>query len=323
MIFSLDKKEKDKINQLIETYFYNNEVNDDLNNNIINENLMEEAINDYQIKELHLSDYIDDSYYKNIQPKEIKINQYQIKYEKYRPYQCFLYDDIEVDENDYYIVKNKIGYFSKEFKYLTIQKDNVIWMSVIPHEINTMKKCARNISKHVYVFGLGLAYFPYLIAPKVDKITIIEKDRTIIELFKKYIFPFFSYKEKYEIIEDDAFSYLDKINQTNDSIFIDLWHNVHDGFITYYQLNKKLKENKNVIYWINDSMIMAFRNILINLINEEINYPQQVDYSKADNEVDKITNRLHDLLKDKKISTYNEIKDLLKDSSLKELLLKV
>ena len=106
--------------------------------------------------------------------KEVKENNYQIKYEKYRPYQCFLYDDIEVDEDDYYLVKNKIGYFTKEFKYPTIQKDNVIWMSVIPHEINTMKKCAKKLSKHVYVFGLGLAYFPYLIASKVDKITIIE-----------------------------------------------------------------------------------------------------------------------------------------------------
>ena len=195
-------------------------------------------------------------------------------------------------------------------------------MSVIPHEINTMKKCTKNLSKHVYVFGLGLAYFPYLIASKVDKITIIEKDKNIISLFKKHIFPFFINKEKYEIVCDDAFNYIDKINE-NDSIFIDLWHNVNDGFMTYYLLNKKLKNYKRAIYWINDSLLMAFRNIVINLIIEEVYSKGKIDYSRAGNEIDKITNRLHELLKNKKISSYLEIKELLSDASLKELMLKV
>ncbi|MCQ2787210.1 MAG: hypothetical protein MJ199_02285, partial [Bacilli bacterium] len=184
------------------------------------------------------------------------------------------------------------------------------------------KKCAKNLSKHVYVLGLGLAYFPYLIASKVDKITIVERDENIINLFKKHIFPFFDQKEKYEIIKDDAIAYLTKINKS-DSIFIDLWHNVSDGFMTYYLLNKKLKDYSNVIYWINDSLLTAFRNIVINLINEELNLKDQIDYTKSDNEIDKITNNLHILLKEKKISSYLEIKELLSDSSLKELMLKV
>lgn len=322
MIFLLDKAEKEKINKLIDTYQYNDEVANFLNANIINEDLMEEAIDDYDIQELDVNDYLKDKYYQNIKVKEVREGNYQIKYEKYRPYQCFLFDDIEVDKDDYYLVKNKIGYFKEEFKYLTIQKDNVIWMSVIPHEINTMKKCAKNLSKHVYVLGLGLAYFPYLIASKVDKITIIEKDENIINLFKKYIFLCFDQKEKYEIIKDDAIAYLTKINKS-DSIFIDLWHNVGDGFMTYYSLNKKLKDYSNVIYWINNSLLTAFRNIVINLINEELNLKNQIDYTKSDNEIDKITNNLHKLLKEKKISSYLEIKELLSDSSLKELMLKV
>ncbi|MCQ2795149.1 MAG: hypothetical protein MJ214_02950 [Bacilli bacterium] len=322
MIFLLDKQEKEKINKLIDTYQYNDEVANFLNANIINEDLVEEAIDDYDIQELDINDYLKDKYYQNVKPQEVKEGSYQIKYEKYRPYQCFLYDDIEVNEDDYYLVKNKIGYFKNEFKYLTIQKDNVIWMSVIPHEINTMKKCANNLSKHVYVLGLGLAYFPYLIASKVDKITIIEKDEKIISLFKKHIFPFFINKEKFEIIHDDALTYLDKISK-KDSIFIDLWHNVSDGFMTYYSLNKKLKDYSNVIYWINDSLLTAFRNIVINLINEELNSKDQIDYAKADNEIDRITNNLHSLLKEKKISSYLEIKELLSNRSLKELMLKV
>ena len=321
MIFLLDKTEREKINKLIDTFKYNDEVANFLNNNIINEDLVVEAIDDYDIEELDINEYQNDNYYQNVKPKEIKVGNYQIKYEKYRPFQCFLYDDIEIDSEDYYLVKNKIGYFKDEFKYLTIQKDSVIWMSVIPHEINTMKKCAKKLSKHVYVFGLGLAYFPYLIASKVDKITIIEKDKNIIDLFKNHIFPFFINKEKYEIVQEDAFTYLSKINK-NDSIFIDLWHNVNDGFMTYYLLNKKLKDYPNTIYWINDSLLMAFRNIVVNLINEELN-EEDIDYSKANNEIDKITNNLHNLLKEKKISSYLEIKKLLSNDSLKELMLKV
>lgn len=322
MIFLLDKSEKEKINKLLDTYKYNNEVAEYLNTDIINEDVIEEAIEDYDIQELDINDYLNEPYYQNVTPKEIKDGIYQIKYEKYRPKQCFLYDDIEVNPEDYYLIKNKVGYFTKEFKYLTIQKNDVIWMSVIPHETNTMKKCIDNLSKHVYVLGLGLAYYPYLIASKVDKITIIEKDEKIIELFKKHIFPFFNHQEKYEIISEDAFDYLNKINK-DDSIFIDLWHNASDGFMSYYLLNKKLKDYPNVTYWINNSLLTAFRNIMINLINEELYLKGEIDYSKEENEIDRITNRLHELLINKKISSYLEIKELLSDNSLKKLMLKV
>ncbi len=318
MIFLLDKKDREEINKLIETYEYNNQVADYLNANVINETINEEDIDEYKIEHLNINNYINDKYYKNIKLEEVKTGQYQIKYEHYKPNQAFLYDDIEVDENDYFLIKNKIGYFTDKFIYPTIQKNDVIWMGVFPHEINTMNRCKMNIMGHVYIFGLGLAYFPYSYCDNASKITIIDNDPTIIEVFKKYILPHFENKDKYEIICSDAFDYIPKINK-DDYIFVDLWHNVNDGFKIYYKLKKSLKDYKNVTYWIEDSLIACFRNIIINLINEELNQPG-LDYKRADNFIDELTNKLHYHFEKKKISSYLEIKELLSKDSLKKLI---
>ena len=78
---------------------------------------------------------------------------------------------------------------TKDYKYLTLSKDNVIWMSINPNEINTMDEDIKFMHGNILVLGLGLGYISYMLSLKddINSITIIEKDKEIINLFNKYL----------------------------------------------------------------------------------------------------------------------------------------
>ena len=82
-------------------------------------------------------------------------------------------------------------------------------MLITPNEINTMQPVIDNVSGNVVTFGLGLGYFAYMCSIKnnVNGITIVEKDKNVIELFEKYILPQFEYKDKIKIVNSDAFDF--------------------------------------------------------------------------------------------------------------------
>ena len=80
MIFLLDKDEKQKIVNLVNTYDFNNETADFLNENIINENFLDTLNDDYDIKELDVNDYLIDKYYQN------KKQNLKIRNQKYKPF---------------------------------------------------------------------------------------------------------------------------------------------------------------------------------------------------------------------------------------------
>ncbi|MCQ2792336.1 MAG: hypothetical protein MJ208_02305 [Bacilli bacterium] len=317
MIFSLNQKEHEQVDKLLMTSEYNDNVATFLNEEVINQIVTDEVKKDYRIQELKISDYPVNQQYQNIK-RPIKIKDYELKDEVYQPYQCFLYDDISVDEDDYFLIKNYVGYFTKAYRFLTLQKDGTTWMSLIPHEINTMKKDIKNVSKTIYIFGLGLAYFPSLVSQNVAKIIIIEKDRTVIEIFKKNILPHLAYPEKYTIIEEDAFTYARTL-PLDAFAFIDLWHNVDDGLDMYIRLKKVFKNHQHIHYWIEESLIAAIRHLFINLIEEELYHPNEFDYKTAKNLPDEIINKLHHHFVDKKITSYQELKELLTTDYLKQL----
>ncbi|MCQ2794198.1 MAG: hypothetical protein MJ207_02405 [Bacilli bacterium] len=317
MRFFLNKTEQEKINRLLETSDYNDEVATFLNHNVINENFIDEFTKVCEIKKLDINDYLSDHYYQSVH-SNTKSKGYELKIEHYRPYQCFLYDDITVDEDDYFLIKNHVGYFTSDYPYLTIQKDHIIWMSLIPHEINTMKKAAHSISKQLYVLGLGLGYYPSLLSAQVDKITIIEKDPMVIALFKQNILPQLDYKEKYEIVQADAYKYAHALN-INTDVFCDLWHNEHDGLEPYLKLKKILKNHPHVHYWIEESLIAAIRHLLINLIEEELYHTGEFNYQNEKSLEDHIINQFHHHFLNYEVKTYDDIKKILQTKYLKDL----
>ena len=273
------------------------------------------------VKEIKEEDYNDNYFRQNIKPQEYKDKEYELKYLKIKPYQVIPYDDVLILKN--YVEVSQIGYFSTNFTYLAVVKDDVVWMSTDPNEINTMSDSIKEAKGIVLAFGLGLGYFPIMCASKkeVTDVYVIEKDQKIIDIFKKHILPLFKYKEKIHIIHDDAFVYARGDLSKYDYLFIDIWHNPEDGLPLYLKFKKILK-NKGikVSYWLEKSILAMLRRCLLTVVEESLEGYKDKDYLKAQNEYDEIINSLYFKTKNISISSFNELMELLSDKSLLKLI---
>lgn len=274
------------------------------------------------IRKIDANDYKDNYYRNHIKPKEYKDKKYQLTYLKMNPYQCFPYEDILIDDN--FVEVSQIGYFDESFLYLAVLKDDVVWMSTDPNEINTMSSSIKKAKGNVLAFGLGLGYFPIMCASKkeVTSVTVVEKDPEIIKIFKKHILPLFEYKEKITIIEGDAFEYAKKdLDKNYDYLFIDIWHNPEDGLPMYLKFKKILKGKKILTdYWLEKSILAMYRRCLLTVIEESLMGFTDKNYQKVENEYDSIINELYFKIKDKVFTSLKEIKEILQDNSLLKLI---
>lgn len=272
------------------------------------------------IKELNIVDYKDNYYRTHIKPVPYKGKGYELTYLKYKPYQLFPYDDILVNQNFVEVSQN--GYFPQELAYLAVLKDDIVWMSTDPNEINTMQPCIDEAKEHVLAFGLGLGYFPIMCAtkPNVNKVTVVEKDPAIINIFKKHILPLFAFKEKIEIIQGDAFEYAKRDLKEYDYLFIDIWHNPEDGLPMYLKFKNVLK-NKSIktSYWLEKSILAMYRRCLLTIVEENLLGYTEKDYKITKNDYDKIINNLYFKTKNVVLSNYDELVEILQDKSLQNL----
>lgn len=207
---------------------------------------------DKMVHKLEVKDYIRNPYYENIPFNNKKIDSWQIKKGKYKPYELFVFDDFKY-END--LVIPQVGYFNEPFYYLAVYDNDRLWMSITPNEINTMKQPINNAKGNVLTFGLGLGYFAYMCSLKDDvkSVTIVEKDERVIKLFKDNILPYFVSIEKINIIKEDAYVYLSKMNdEMYDYVFVDIYHDAGDGKEVYLKMNQYRNRFKKTIfeYWI-------------------------------------------------------------------------
>ena len=274
------------------------------------------------IKEIDAKEYDDNYYRRLIKPKPFTNKEYTLDYLTIKSKQCFPYDDIDID-SDFREV-SKIGYFNKPFSYLAVLKNDIVWMSTDPNEINTIRDDINNAKGNVLAFGLGLGYFPIMCAIKdeVKSVTVIEKDPVIIDIFEKHILPLFERKEKIKIIHDDAFNYMKQpLGKMYDYLFIDIWHNPEDGLPLYLRFYREL-QNKNieVHYWLEKSILAMFRRCLLTIVEESLLGYGDSYYKKARNDYDKIINELYLKTKDVVIKEESQLIKLLQDSNLKNLI---
>ncbi len=215
------------------------------------------------IKQLDVKSYIENPYYRNIKIPEVKFGNWELTYQKYKPYEAFIYKDlvVESDFKEYPCV----GFFNEEFKFPSVLEKGHEWMSIKPSEIETIQPALDEIEGRVVTFGLGLGYFAYMasIKPNVQSITVVERDNEVIKLFNQFILPQFQMKEKVEIISADAFEYAEKRMpvQNFDYAFVDLWHDVSDGLDLYLRMKKleDLSSSTKFLYWIENSLLSGFR----------------------------------------------------------------
>lgn len=230
----------------------------DIVDNIEDRNLFNRYFNN-MFHKIDVNDYYNNLYYKNINISAIKIGSSEFKYEKYKPFEGFVCNDIIATEEGRLIPQ--IGFFETEFMYPAILENDRLWMSITPNEIETMKEAVDKSFGNVLTYGLGLGYYAYMVSEKenVDSVTVVEMNEHVIELFKKYILPQFKNAHKLKIIKADAFDYAQRhmAKCKYDLVFTDLWHDVSDGIDLYLKMKgyEHLSPNTVFMYWIEKSIL--------------------------------------------------------------------
>jgi len=145
--------------------------------------------------------YRDNPFFKTIKISEWSIGKWRLAFDRYAPYQAFAFRDIDVSSQGYE-EKTHLGFFEEPFSFPVIMQEDRVWMSVTPHEIETMRQAVIEARGVVAVMGLGLGYYPYMIAQKdaVKKVIVFEKDTEVISLFTQHLLSQFPNREKIIII---------------------------------------------------------------------------------------------------------------------------
>jgi len=211
------------------------------------------------IHQLDAKKYYNNAYYKNIKIPTVKAGSSELKYEKYKPFEGFVCDDIIQTKDGRQIPQ--LGFFETEFKFPAVLENGRIWMTITPNEIETMREAVDQAFGNVLTYGLGLGYYAYMVSEKenVKSITVVENNDDVIHLFKKHIMPQFKNKEKIKIIQADAFDFAERqMGDGNyDFVFTDLWHDVSDGMEMYLKMKKYENQSPDTefMYWIEKSIL--------------------------------------------------------------------
>lgn len=265
------------------------------------------------VRGLDAEEYRQNPYYKNICVPEKQSGAWRLGMKKYTPYEAFVRNDIRLYA-DFREVP-QIGFFEEEFSFPAVMENGNEWMTVTPNEVETMKEAVDRARGNVAAFGLGLGYFAYMASEKanVQKVVIVERDESVISLFREHILPQFAHADKIEIVCADAFDFADKEMPARsfDMAFVDLWHDVSDGIGMYMRM-KTLEgraSKTEFVYWIEKSLLSHLRFRLFWQIEEAVR-------AGADAE-------LGDLLGVDRIDSFEEIESLLADDSLRRLAVRI
>jgi hypothetical protein len=316
MIFHLNEDDKKRFRALVDAFNHNLDVADEINEKMSegDPSLLKKATL------LKNEEYANNPYFLAVTPLPKKMGSWELGYEEYAANEVFLADNVVSLDAPYYEEKNPLGYFAKPFRFLSLKEKGTTWMSVIPHEINTMKEPLSLMNGKVVVMGLGLGYFAFQCLNKetVTKVTVVERDHRLISLFKESLLPYFPHQEKLVILEGDAFGKeAQAAVKDADSVFYDLWHNEDDGLALYEKALKEEKQSEGVLhsYWMEKGLLAYYRRTVIVIMDEELNHPEdQLD------DFTSLLGRTAKRLEKKSFASYKEIASFLADESLKDLL---
>ena len=255
------------------------------------------------------------SFWKAVPKNEKRIGKWLFGKRRYQAGELFLCDETTCDENG--IERNPLGFFESPVEVPVIYQNGRPWMSLIPHEIATMKNAIDAAAGRVLTYGLGLGYFAVMASLKddVQSVDIVERDRNAIELFQKYIQPLFPTAKKIRIIQMDAFRHFSGLRDGQyDFAFVDIWHNGDDGWRPYVKFVQSAKRlaNLRLRYWIEKTILAYLRRAATIVLAEVADGAQPNDFSVAANNEEKLINALYAVLRE------NDFKTDLSDEVLRK-----
>lgn len=262
------------------------------------ENGQEDSVTDYLEASLRVLDpriYASDPYYKDIRIPHAKEGRWELYTESYQPFEAFVCDDIRLDDD--FRETPQVGFFTEPFSFPAVKESDHEWMSVKPNEVETMRSAIAAAEGEVLAFGLGLGYFAYMASLKdaVSSVTIVERDKAVIDLFQEYILPQFSTKRKIRILHADAFDVAKDLAMygTFRFAFVDLWHDVSDGLPLYLRMKKleKLSSSTQFSYWVEESLLSALRWKVFNAVLAHADSYDQIIRELSDSNLKRFATR--------------------------------
>ncbi len=152
----------------------------------------------------------------------------------------------------------------------------------VPSEANTIDPYAAKAHGKVLSFGLGIGYFVFMacLNPKVTSITVVERSKSVIELFDTFLRPQFPNTPSITLIHGDAFDYFNEatLNQY-DYTFVDIWKSSQDGLDTIEALLEAyLPPMDSVDFWIEDSCFEVLGALMLryfeaNAMRRKVKHP--------------------------------------------------
>ncbi len=225
-----------------------------------------ELIKDYISRSVRVLDkerYTENPYAKNLKIPPIKDGSWELRYERYPAYRAVICDDMIADDD--FVEVPPLGFFKEDFEFLAVLEEGNEWMTLTPVDLDTCTEAIDRAKGRVITFGLGLGYYAYMVSEKecVQKITVVEKSKEVIELFKKHILPRFPHKEKVEIICADAFEFAEREmpKRKFDLAFVDTWRDASDGAPMYRRMKalEELNKGTSFMYWIEGFLVSRLR----------------------------------------------------------------
>lgn len=200
--------------------------------------------------------YEADAYFQAVNPAIGATAGVDLIYERIKPMELFVADDFRQDEAGR--ILPQLGWFDRAFDFPAIREDGLVWMTVTPNEINTIRPAVRESRGKVLTYGLGLGYYAFhcLLKEDVTSVTVVEKNPAVIEVFQRHLLPFFPRKEDLHIIQADAFDYAENLmpGKGFDTVFTDLWHDVADGIPLYQRMKALEVPGPRYLYWIEKTL---------------------------------------------------------------------
>ncbi len=217
--------------------------------------------------------YNDNPYVKNI--KLDKICDKHFSYELVTIEKGYLFNsDAIVDDKDRELKDYmKLRALKEDIKAIFLYQDNKEWMMSVPSEFITNDPFAYKAKGKVITFGLGIGYFVYmaLLNKDVESITVIEKEREVINIFNK-IKDQFPNINKVNIINGDAFDYFnEQYLNSFDYIYVDIYKSSDDGrFLIEKLLEQYLPPIDKCDYWIENSCLSIIKTLIYLYYDENV-----------------------------------------------------
>ena len=227
----------------------------------------------------HAGAFEDDPYLKTITFEKEKCGRFELSHASYAKYELMHYT--VPARKGAGIMIPRIGTFDHRFRYPRIKEGGVTWMSITPNEILTMRKPIEAARGKVLTFGLGMGYFVFMASLKdeVESVTVVEREKDVIDLFEAFILPQFPQKDKIRIIQADAFDFVATLKDGEyDFCFADLWKGVGDC-VTYLRMKTECNrfEKMEKAFWIEDAMASYMESFVLLLMLEAMGDGKKTD----------------------------------------------